>query len=312
MKGVHVLLDLRHLRSLQAISRRGSLARAAEQLHLSQSALSHQIKALEDYYETPLFLRSTKPLSLTPAGLKLLALAERVLPDIEVVDRQLRDHAQGTRGRLYIAIECHACFDWLIPVLDQYREQWPEVEIDIRLGLGFDPLAALLKGEVDVVISSDPQMHKGLCFDPLFEYEALLALAHDHPLCDKAFIQPADLTDQTLITYPVDRKRLDVFTHFLQPQNIEPASVRQAELTAIILLLVTTLKGVAVLPDWVLRESMIHNRFSTRPLGERGMHGTLYAAMRQAESQAAYLQGFVALGRAVAKGSVESTILSHT
>ncbi len=298
MNDIDMLLEIRHFRSLQAINQHGSLARAAEQLHLTQSALSHQIKTLENYYETPLFLRSTKPLSLTPAGLKLLDLAEKILPEIAAVDMQLRRYAQGNSGRLYIAIECHACFEWLIPVLDRYRQRWPEVEIDIRLGLSFEPIAALQKGEVDLVISSDPQTHKDLCFEPLFDYQALLALAHDHPLTTKDYILPEDLAEQTLVTYPVERKRLDVFSHFLQPANVEPAQVRQAELTAIILLLVTTLKGVAVLPDWVLRESMSHNRLTTRPLGKQGMHGTLHAAVRQAESQAAYIQGFITLGRA--------------
>ncbi len=293
-----MLLEIRHLRSLQAIHQYGSLARAAEQLHLTQSALSHQIKALENYYETLLFLRSTKPLSLTPSGLKLLNLAQKILPEIETVDHQLRRYAKGNSGRLHIAIECHACFEWLIPVLDQYRQQWPEVEIDIRLGLNFEPIAALQKGEVDLVISSDPESHKELCFEPLFDYEAQLALAHDHPLTAKQYILPDDLANQTLVTYPVERKRLDVFSCFLQPANVEPAEVRQAELTAIILLLVTSLKGVAVLPDWVLRESMSHNRLTTRPLGKQGMHGTLHAAVRKIDSESAYIQGFIALGRA--------------
>lgn len=288
-----MILELRHLRSLQAIQQCGSLARAAEQLHLTQSALSHQIKALENYYDTPLFLRSTKPLSLTPAGLKLLDLAHHVLPEVERVDEQLRRHAQGSTGRLYIAIECHACFEWLIPVLDRYRQRWPEVEIDIRLGLSFEPITALQRGEVDLVISSDRRPHKSLCFEPLFDYEARLVVAHDHPLAGKAYVLPRDLADQTLVTYPVERKRLDVFSRFLQPANVEPARVRQAELTAIILLLVSTLKGVAVLPDWVVRETMGQHRLTTRPLGEKGMHGTLYATIRESERAADYIQGFI-------------------
>lgn len=291
-------LELRHLRSLQAIDQCGSLARAAEQMHITQSALSHQVKGLEAYYGTGLFLRSTKPLSLTPAGQALVKLADRILPEVQAVDRQLRGTAAGLSGRLYIAIECHACFEWLLPVLDQYRQKWPEVEIDIRPGLSFEPITALQKGEVDVVISSDPQPHKDLRFVPLFEYQALLALAHDHPLTAKEYIRPQDLAGQTLVTYPVERKRLDVFSRFLQPAGIEPAEVREAELTAIILLLVTTLRGVAVLPDWVLRESMRDKRLATRPLGRAGMHGTLYAALRENESDAAYLQGFIELSRA--------------
>ena len=291
------MLELRHLRSLQAIHQWGSLARAAEHLHLTQSALSHQIKALENYYDTALFLRSTKPLRLTAVGIKLLELAQRVVPEVDSVDHQLRQYAQGAQGRLHIAIECHACFEWLIPVLNRYRQQWPDVEIDIRLGLDFEPIAALQRGEVDVVISSDPQSNTNFCFEPLFDYEAQLVVAHDHPLVNKTYIVPQDLAEQTLVTYPVERKRLDVFTHFLQPAQIEPTEVRQAELTSIILLLVATLKGVAVLPDWVLSESLSQHHLKALPLGEKGMNGTLYAAMRDGEQALAYLQAFVELSR---------------
>ena len=295
------MLELRHLRSLQAIDQCGSLAQAAVKMHITQSALSHQVKALEAYYGTGLFLRSTRPLSLTPAGRALVKLADRILPEVQAVDRQLRGTAAGLSGRLHIAIECHACFEWLLPVLNQYRQQWPHIEIDIRPGLSFEPITALQKGEVDVVISSDPQPSKDLHFAPLFDYQALLVLAQDHPLTAKATIHPEDLATETLVTYPVERKRLDVFSRFLQPAGIEPAEVRQAELTAIILLLVSSLRGVAVLPDWVLREAMQQQRLATRPLGRDGMHGTLYAAVRASESEAAYLQGFIELSRAAMK-----------
>jgi LysR family transcriptional regulator for metE and metH len=293
-----MFLELRHLRSLLAIDETGSLARAAERLHLTQSALSHQIKALERYYETALFLRSTKPLKLTPAGRKLLDLARRVLPGVEQTETELKRVAQGETGRLHIAIECHACFEWLLPVLDRYRQSWPDVEVDIRLGVSFDPIPALQNGIVDLVISSDPVTQSDLVFEPLFDYQALLVLARDHPLTDKDHIEAADLADQTLITYPVERKRLDVFTRLLQPAAIEPAAIRQAELTAIILQLVASRRGVAVLPDWVVREPVQQQRLSVRALGEKGMFGTLYAAVRSTDRPAAYMMSFIELARA--------------
>ncbi len=292
-----MFLELRHLRSFVAIEETGSLARAAERLHLTQSALSHQIKALERYYEMPLFLRSSKPLKLTPAGRKLLELARRVLPGVEQTEAELKSAARGESGRLHIAIECHACFEWLLPVLDRYREDWPEVEVDIRLGVSFDPIPALQNGGVDLVISSDPVAHKDLVFEPLFDYQALLVLARNHPLTAREYADPEDLANQTLITYPVERRRLDVFNRFLQPAGVEPAEVRQTELTAIILQLVAGQRGVAVLPDWVVREPVRQRRLSVRALGRDGMFGTLYAALRVIDRPAAYIQAFLALAR---------------
>ena len=292
-------LELRHLRSLLAIQQAGNLARAADSLHVSQSALSHQIKALEHYFDLPLFLRNTKPLRLTPAGRNLVALARQVLPMVSGAEAELRRAAQGEAGRLHMAIECHACFEWLMPVLDAYREQWPQIEVDIRVGLSFDPIPALQKGDIDLVISSDPLELPDVVFEPLFDYQALLVLAPEHPLARKAFIDPADLAEQTLITYPVKRQRLDVFTRFLQPAGVEPAAVRQADLTAVILLLVASQRGVAVLPDWVLREAARKSSLTQRPLTQKGMHGTLHAAVRRGENEVAFVRDFIALARGV-------------
>lgn len=292
-----MFLEIRHLRSLLAIDEEASLARAAERVHLTQSALSHQIKAMEQYYGVPLFLRNTKPLRLTAAGRTLIELAVRVLPEIAQAERELLRVAKGESGRLHIAIECHACFEWLMPVLEAFRQAWPQVEVDIRVGVSFDPMPALQKGDIDLVISSDPLALKDVAFEPLFAYEARLVTAHTHPLAERAYIEPADLAGETLITYPVQRQRLDVFTRFLQPAGIEPAAVRQAELTAVILLLVASQRGVAVLPDWVLDEATQKGSLATRPLTREGMRGTLYAAVRTAELERGYLRDFIALAR---------------
>lgn len=292
-----MFLEIRHLRSLLAIEEATNLARAAEQVHLTQSALSHQIKALEAYYGAPLFLRNTKPLRLTLAGQKLLELARRVLPEIAGVEKELLRLAKGETGRLHIAIECHACFEWLMPVLDAFRRRWPEVEVDIRVGVSFDPIPALQKGDIDLVISSDPLELNDVVFEPLFEYEARLVTARAHPLAEKSYIEPADLAGEILITYPVQRQRLDVFTRFLQPAGVEPLAVRQSELTAVILLLVASQRGVAVLPDWVLNETTQKGGLATRPLTAQGMKGLLYAALRRPERDVLYLREFIELAR---------------
>jgi LysR family transcriptional regulator for metE and metH len=292
-----MFLELRHLRSLLAIKESGNLVRAAERLHVTQSALSHQIKGVERYFETPLFLRNSKPLRLTPAGEKLIALGQRILPQVEAMESELRQVARGEMGRLHIAIECHACFEWLAPVLSLYRQQWPQVEVDFRVGVSFEALPALQKGEVDLVISSDPVKRDDLQFEELFEYEALLAMSQSHELAQKKQIRPSDLAEETVITYPVNRQRLDVFRRFLQPAGVEPAAVRHSELTSVILLLVASGRGVAVLPDWVLREAAQAESLATRPLGRNGLKGTLYSAVRRTDRDLTYIRDFIELAR---------------
>ncbi|HMO07409.1 MAG TPA: LysR family transcriptional regulator [Paracoccaceae bacterium] len=289
-------IEFRHLRTIRAIHQAGGLARAAEVLNMTQSALSHQVKGIEDQAGVELFVRRSKPLRLSAAGLRMLRLAERILPEIEALEDEFRGLRQGRSGRLHIAIECHACFEWLFPVLGAFRRAWPEVDVDIRAGLAFEALPALTREEVDVVISSDPVALPGVVFNPLFDYEPRFVAAASNLLAQKDEIAAEDFRDQVLITYPVARDRLDIFTELLTPARVEPRALRQVELTAVILMLVGSDRGVAVLPDWVLREVRLNEDYVTRPLAGRPVK-RLYAATRDEDATRPYMAQFLRLGR---------------
>lgn len=292
-----VMLEIRHLRALLAIRDSGSLAQAAVRLHLTQSALSHQIKALEQHYGSRLFQRKSKPLHFTTAGQRLLALAEQMLGQLREAESDLTRLQSGQTGRLSIAIECHSCFEWLMPSMNAFREHWPEVEMDLSAGFNFDSLPALLKGGIDLVITSDQQSLTGVLFEPLFGYQALLVMANDHPLTARTWIEPQDLAGETLITYPVPRNRLDIFKRFLEPAGVEPAGVRTTELTLMMAQLVASRRGVAALPNWVVEEYLKHDYIAARPLGREGLWGTLYAAMRTSDAGIPYMRDFIRVAR---------------
>lgn len=288
-------IEFRHLRTIQAIHKAGGLARAAEQMNITQSALSHQVKGLEDQAGVELFVRRSKPLKLSPAGLRLLKLAQQVLPQLEAAQAEFMGLRAGSTGRMHIAIECHACFEWLFPVLEQFRKLWPDVDVDIRPGLAFDALPALLREEVDLVVSSDPEELPGVEFVELFDYSPVFVAASTHPLAAKPYVEAQDFRAETLITYPVERTRLDVFSQLLIPAKVEPLAIRQVELTAVILLLVASNRGVAVLPDWVVREVKYSNDYVTRPLTENGITRRLYAAVRQDDMGKPYMEKLLKL-----------------
>ncbi|MEL6607787.1 MAG: LysR substrate-binding domain-containing protein [Pseudomonadota bacterium] len=290
-------LDLKHLRAVKTIHEAGGLARAADVLNITQSALSHQIKGLEDQVGVDLFVRRTKPLKLSSAGMRILKLAEKVLPEIAATEEEFRGLQAGKTGRLHIAIECHACFEWLFPVLEAFRKAWPDVDVDIRPGLAFDAMPALDREEIDLVVSSDPEDREGTTFTPLFDYEAVFVASAQHPLAQRDVIEAEDFRDELLITYPVDRARLDVFSQLLMPARVEPRAIRQVELTAVILLLVASNRGVSVLPDWVVREVRYHSDYVTRPLTKDGVHRRLYAATRSDDTTKPFMAHLLRLAR---------------
>jgi len=290
-------IELRHLRSLRAIHQAGGLARAAEILNMTQSALSHQIAGLEDQAGMELFVRRSKPMRLSAAGQRMLRAAERILPEVTALEEEFRALRSGKTGRLHIAIQCHACFDWLFPVLELFRHAWPEVDVDIRAGLAFEPFPALAREEVDLVISSNPEPLPGVVAQPLFDYAPTFVASSQNPLAAKPMIDAEDLRDQTLITYPVGRDKLDVFTDLLTPARVEPAAHRHVELTAVILMLIGSNRGVGVLPDWVIRDLKGNPDYITRPLAPGNVTRRLYACLREDDAARPHMAHFVRLGR---------------
>ena len=216
----------------------------------------------------------------------------RRLKQLEDENGKLKRLAAGQTGRLHIAIECPSCFQWLMPALDAFREHWPEVELDLSAAFSFAPLPALVRGDLDMVITSDPQENEAVKYLPLFRYELVLAVSRQSPLAASKWIEPDDIADQTLITYPVERERLDVFTAFLNPANAEPAAIRTAELTPMTAQLVAAGRGVAALPNWALTEYTEHDLLKTVRLGEKGVWRTLYAAVRVEDHHTPYMQEF--------------------
>ncbi|MBN8430667.1 LysR family transcriptional regulator [Microbulbifer salipaludis] len=292
------MIELRHLRALTTLRETGSMVRAAERLHLTQSALSHLFREMEDRHQQALFIRKSRPLRFTSAGLRLLQLADDVLPRVAVAQRDLARLASGQAGRLNIAIECHSCYQWLMPTLDAYRDDWPEVELDLSSGFHFAPLPALVRGDLDLVVTSNPDPSlKGIHYAPLFSFEMCLAVSRKHPLAASKWVTPQDLENEVQITYPVERERLDIFQHFLDPAGIEPASVRTAELTVMMVQLVVSGRGVCALPNWALYEYLQKGLVSQLRLGKSGLWSTLYAAVRDEMRDQAFLQDFLSTAR---------------
>lgn len=290
------MLELRHLYTLTALRANGSLAAAAEDLHVTASAISHQLKEIESYYQVSLVNRRTRPISFTPAGQEVLRLADRVLPLVAKTKTNIKLLAHGQTGRLRLASECHSCFDWLMPILNQYRRDWADVELDFTSGFEAEPHRMLLNDEIDLLITSSDYDIDGIHYQPLFQYESRLAVSPTHALAEYDYIEPQDLIDEILITYPVEPERLDIMVKFLEPAGIHP-KIRTTDLTAMLVQLVASEKGVAALPDWVVAEYEKKGWVVSRRLGQsqRGVVCQLFAATRSSSQDIAYMQGFAEL-----------------
>lgn len=302
------MIEVRHCRSLVAIAESGKLAAAAERVHVSQSALSHQIKAIEGHYGIALFERTRGGLRFTAAGERLLALAREVLAAVSAAERDLERLKGDTRGELRIVLECHTCFDWLMPVMDAFRKRWPEVEIDLVAGFHADPLGLLAQGKADMVIGSPPARRRGLAVVPLFRFEILAVIANEHRLRNKRRLEAADFAGETLITYPVPESRIDLIREVLAPAGVR-LQRRTAELTVAILQLVASRRGVAALPNWGVKNYVDHDYVLSKRIGAGGLWSELYATMDGALAQRPFARDFVGIVRDICAAELDGIVL---
>ncbi|SPA52223.1 LysR family transcriptional regulator [Cupriavidus taiwanensis] len=291
------MLDRQHLAALVAVSLSGSVTAAAEKLNVTQSALSHMVKKLEDHHGVPIWTKSGRGLRFTQAGEYLLALAERLLPQLEHAERILADFAEGRRGALRVGMECHPCQKWLARLTPQYLAAWPDVDFDIRTSFRFDGVAALLGHEIDLLITPDPVKLPELVFTPVIDYELVLVVHASHALAAQPFIRPQDLIDETLITVPVSIERLDIYTRFLVPAHCQPRRHRTAEATDLMLQLVAAGRGVSVLPDWLVEEEGAGMPLRALRLSKRGIRKSIHLGVRRGDKDIAYIAGFVEMAR---------------
>ncbi|WP_338769280.1 LysR substrate-binding domain-containing protein [Massilia sp. METH4] len=296
------MLEIRHLRTLAALRSAGSLVRAAQLLNLTQSALSHQIKLLEDRYGGPLFERKSVPIGFTATGARLLRLADVLLPEIEQAERDVARLMQGDQGQLRVALECHTCFDWLMPVMDAFRKRWPEVEIDLVSGFHSEPVELLRSGNADLVIGSDYGAQYATF--PLFRFEILTVMAQKHRLAGQRRLAAADFEGETLITYPVPEERIDLIREVLRPAGVQFGR-RTAELTVAILQLVASRRGIAALPNWAIKNYVDYDYVIARPVGDSGLWSDLYVSVPEALRQKAYVADFVKVIREQCAASLD-------
>ncbi len=291
------MLERIHLAIVQQVDKQGSLTAAAGMLHVTQSALSHTMRKLEQQLGTEIWRREGRNLQLTQAGQYLLAVANRVLPQLDLAEERLGQFAQGERGSLRIGMECHPCYQWLLKIVSPYLSTWPDVDVDVKQKFQFGGIGALFGYEIDLLVTPDPLYKPGLTFEPVFDYEQVLVVAKNHPLAKVDHAVPQDLNKEILISYPVDVERLDIYNQFLLPAGIAPRRHKAIETTDIMLQMVASGRGVAALPRWLVEEYAEKLDIVPVRLGKRGIAKQIFLGARETETAIDYVQAFIELAR---------------
>ncbi len=288
-------LERVHLSLLREVERGGSLTAAAKSLGLTQSALSHTVRRLEQQLGTAIWQREGRGLRLTPAGAYLLSLAQRLLPQLDHAESIVDQLARGERGTLRIGMECHPCYRWMLQVVEPYLRAWPDVDLDVKQKFQFGGIGALFGHEIDMLVTPDPLRRKGLHFAPVFDYEQVLVVSRQHAFAGRAYVVPSELEGETLITYPVEIERLDVYSQFLLPAGAVPKRHKVIETTDIMLQMVACDRGVAALPGWLVSEYQEEMDVVPVRLGRHGIAKQIFLGVRTADVKVDFIADFIRL-----------------
>jgi LysR family transcriptional regulator for metE and metH len=287
------MIERSHLSILREIERNGTLTAAANSLHLTQPALTHAIKKLEQRTTVKLWDKEGRAIRLTQAGSYLLSVANRLVPQLEYADQVIERFARGEKGVIRIGMECHPCYQWLLKVVTPYIERYPEVDIDVKQQFQFGGMEALLNYDIDVLVTPDPIHQSGVTFKPVLDYQQVLVVSKQHALAKKTQVEPKDLAEEVLYSYPVDIDRLDIYSRFLNPAHCGPKKHKSIEATDIMLQLVAAGRGVAALPHWLVNEYADKMAIQAVRLGKAGISKNIYLGLRDDDQGIDYIQAFV-------------------
>ena len=287
-------LEIRHLKLIAAIAETGSVTGAGNRLHLTQSALSHQLKDAEEQLGVQLFDRKNRKMELTTAGARLLQTANTVLAELDRAAKDIQERETRSPGLIRLSTQCYTVYHWLPPRLKLFQKRFPEVEFQLVVEATDNPFQALLEGELDLAIVCDPIRNRKILYTPLFEDELFIIVAPEHRLAGKKYVLPEDLADENLIIYP-PKEECTVLKEILGPAGISPRRIQEVMLTEAIIEMVIAGLGVASLPGWAAGPQIASGAVIGLPLTEQGFRRPWSAAQLRDHSAPAYLQEFIRL-----------------
>ena len=286
-------MEIRHLRLIKAIVEEGSITKAIDKLHLTQSALSHQLKEAEYQLGTKIFLREKKKLVLTKAGEKLYDTANEILEKLSVTEKEIKQLIFGETGEIKISTECYSSYHWLPSVLKQFHLLYPNIELKIVTEATHYPLQKLQENVIDIAITSDPLKNENITYIELFQDEMVMVVSESHIWTNKKFVIAEDFSDEHLLIHSLPLETVTVHQFVLSPANITPKKITPLPLTEASIEMVKADMGVMAMAKWAVQPYLKNNTIKTVKIGKNGLKRKHYIAVLNNKSYPEYFNHFI-------------------
>lgn len=286
-------MEIKYLKLVRTIAEEGNISNSADRLFLTQSALSHQLREIEERLGFKIFIRSRNNWKLTEEGIELYNLSRTVLSEIEEGLLKIKGIREGSRGIIRISTECYTFYHGLPEFIQKMAILYPEMDIQMLVEATHHPVSKLLANELDISIVTTKPNNAALDTIELFEDELFTIMHREHKLSKKPFLEAKDFLDQHLIIHSYPLETVSVYQQFLKPFKVEPYKITAIPLTEVALELVQANMGITCIPKWALKSFKITEILTFKPLTETGLKRKHYLVYRSDNRDKKYIMDFI-------------------
>lgn len=287
-------MELKYFRLIKTITEEGNIANSSERLFLTQSALSHQLRDLEERLGFKVFLRTRNKWQLTVEGQELYKLANQLFQAIDHGFTSIKQIKEGSKGTIRLSTECQSFFHGLPAFIQKMGILYPEIEIELIIGANHQTISKILSNEVDVAIVTTKPASDALASIEIFEDEIFVLVHQEHHLNTLPYLDASHFADVHLIINSFPLESVSVYEHFLRPNKITPIKISAIPFTEVSLEMVEANMGVMCLPRWGLDAFKIPEDIAFKRIGKHGLKRTHYLVLKAENRNKPYMNHFIA------------------
>ncbi|WP_010180724.1 LysR family transcriptional regulator [Aquimarina agarilytica] len=286
-------MEIKYFKLIKTIAEQGSIANATSKLFLTQSALSHQLKDLENQLGFKVFYRTRAQWKLTDEGHELYLLGNKILENIDASFKNIQQIRQGSIGNIKVSTECYSFYQGLPKFIQKMGLLYPEINVDLILEATHKPISKILSKDIDIaIVTSKPKNDLLLSID-LFDDEIYAVMHKENKLNTLDYISANHFSNTHLIIHSFPLETVSIYEHFLKPNNITPRKISAIPLTEVALELIEANFGLLCMPKWALKSFKTLDHLVFKKIGKKGLKRRHFLVIRKTDEQKKYIKDFI-------------------
>ncbi len=286
-------MELKYFRLIKTIAEEGSIANATEHLFLTQSALSHQLRELEERLGFKVFHRSRNKWELTQEGSELYILANKLFTSIDEGFSNIKHIVEGSRGAIKLSAECQSFFHSIPGFIQKMGILYPEIDIDLTLGVTHQTISQVASNEIDIAIVTSKPASEALESIKVFEDEIFAVMHKENQLNNLDYLEASHFSHIHLLINSFPLEGVSVYEHFLKPNKINPKKISAIPFTEITLSMIEANMGVTCVPKWQLASFKLSKELVFKRIGRSGVKRNHYLVVKKEHRNKKYIHDFI-------------------